>query len=85
VTQYILGIQPDYSGLRIDPCIPSNWKNIRITRRFKKKNFDITIKNPGGVQKGVKKIVINGQEIEGNLIPFEQMNDDNEVLVEMGR
>lgn len=83
VTQYILGVQPDYFGLKIDPCIPSDWKELRITRRFRKKNFDITIKNENGVQKGVKKIIINGKEIEGNLIPLELMKDDNEVLVVM--
>ena len=84
-TQYILGIRPDYAGLRIDPCIPSDWKELRITRRFRKKNLTITIKNEGGVQKGVKKLIVNGVEIEGNVIPFSQMKEDNEVLVFMGR
>ncbi len=83
VTQYILGVQPDYFGLKIDPCIPSDWKELRITRRFRKKNFNITIQNENSVQKGVKKIIINGKEIEGNLIPLELMKDDNEVLVVM--
>jgi cellobiose phosphorylase len=84
VTQYILGIQPEYSGLRIDPCIPSDWKEIKITRRFRKKNLNITIKNTGGAQKGIKKITINGKEIEGNLIPLALILDNNEVLVQMG-
>jgi N,N'-diacetylchitobiose phosphorylase len=80
----ILGIQPEYSGLRIDPCIPSDWKEIKITRRFRKKNLNITIINSRGIQKGVKKITINGKEIEGNLIPLTQIMDNNEVLVHMG-
>jgi cellobiose phosphorylase len=85
VTQFILGIQPEYFGLRIDPCIPSDWKEIKITRRFRKKNLNITIKNTDGAQKGVKKITINGKEVEGNLIPLSQIKDHNEVLVRMGR
>jgi N,N'-diacetylchitobiose phosphorylase len=84
-TQYILGIQPDYFGLRIDPCIPSHWKELRITRRFRKKNLDIAIKNEGGAQKGVEKVIINGKEIEGNLIPLELMKERNSVVVEMAR
>jgi N,N'-diacetylchitobiose phosphorylase len=84
-TQYILGIQPDYFGLRIDPCIPSHWKELRITRRFRKKNLDIAIKNEGGAQKGVEKVIINGKEIEGNLIPLELMKERNLVVVEMAR
>jgi N,N'-diacetylchitobiose phosphorylase len=82
-TQYILGIQPDYTGLRIDPCIPSDWKEIKITRMFRKKNFNITIKNKYGVQKGVKKLIINGEEIEDNLIPLSKMKDNNQVVVVM--
>ena len=81
--QYILGIQPDYSGLRIDPCIPSKWKEVKITRKFRNKNFNIVIKNKKGVQKGVKKIILNGEIIDSNLIPLEHMKDHNEVLVEM--
>lgn len=83
-TQFILGIQPDYTGLKIDPCIPSDWKNIKITRRFRNKNFKIKIKNDKGVQKGVKKIILNGEELESNLIPLEFMKDNNDVTVIMG-
>jgi N,N'-diacetylchitobiose phosphorylase len=84
VTQYILGIQPDYDGLKIDPCIPSDWRELKITRRFRKKNFSIAIKNASNAQKGVKNIIINGKEIDGNLIPLNLMREYNEVLVEMG-
>ena len=83
-TQYILGIQPEYTGLRIDPCIPAEWKKLTITRRFRNKNLNITIRNENGVEKGVRKIEINGREIAGNLIPVEQMEEQNEVLVLMG-
>jgi N,N'-diacetylchitobiose phosphorylase len=85
VTQYILGIQPEYDGLKIDPCIPSDWKELKITRRFRKKNFSIVIKNTSSVQKGVRSLIINGKEIDGNLIPLELMRENNEVLVLMGR
>jgi cellobiose phosphorylase len=83
-TQYILGVQPDYLGMRIDPCFPSNWKEVRITRKFRKKIFDIVIKNENGVQKGVKKIIVNGKEIKSNFIPLEMMQEKNNVIVAMG-
>ena len=82
-TQYILGIQPDYRGLKIDPCMPSDWKEIKISRKFRKKDFTIVIRNKDGRQKGVKNITVNGEEIEGNLIPFETMKEKNEVVVVM--
>jgi len=81
--QYILGIQPDYFGLRIDPCIPAKWKKVTITRKFRNKNFTIVIQNKHEVQKGVKKLFLNGTLLEGNLIPVGKMMEHNEVLVEM--
>ncbi|MEJ2616621.1 MAG: N,N'-diacetylchitobiose phosphorylase, partial [Ignavibacteriaceae bacterium] len=81
--QYILGVQPDYNGLRLEPCIPSDWKEIKISRRFRNKDFSITIKNENGKQKGITKLIINGKEISGNLIPIEKMKDMNEVVAVM--
>jgi cellobiose phosphorylase len=83
-SQYILGIQPDYKGLRIDPCIPSAWNEIKITRRFRDKNFNITIKNDNSIQKGVKQITINNLSVKGNLITLDKMKENNEVIVELG-
>jgi N,N'-diacetylchitobiose phosphorylase len=83
-TQYILGIQPDYYGLRIDPCIPSNWKEFKVKRRFRNKKFNISVINPEGIEKGVKKIILNGDYIEGNFIDMNKTVETNNVLVEMG-
>lgn len=82
--QYILGIRPDYNGLIIDPCLPKDWNGYTATRRFRNKIVNIKVENPNRVQKGVKSVNLNGQNIEGNLIPFEMMKDLNDVLVVMG-
>ncbi len=84
LTHHILGIRPEYQGLRIDPCIPAEWKVLRVTRKFRHKNLRITIRNEKGVQRGVKKLLLNGRELAGNLVSAEDMKDDNEVLVTMG-
>ena len=83
-TQYLLGIRPDYKGLLIDPCIPADWKEFTATRRFRGKMLAIKVTNPAGVQKGVKKITLNGRPLEGNLIPASKLKKQNDVLVEMG-
>jgi N,N'-diacetylchitobiose phosphorylase len=83
-TQYICGVQPDYHGLKIDPCIPSSWKGLTIQRRFRRKRLNIKIRNEGGVQKGVQKIIVNNKEMESNLIPVSEMRDNNTVIVVMG-
>lgn len=82
--QYILGIRPEYDGLRIDPCIPARWKRVTVSRRFRSKIFRISISNPGGVQKGVRSVEINGEKLEGNLIPLAMMKEENTVAVVMG-
>ncbi|PWD98432.1 GH36-type glycosyl hydrolase domain-containing protein, partial [Marinilabilia rubra] len=82
ITRHILGIQPDYDGLRIDPCVPGDFNEYRVLRKIRAKNFSITVK-PGGRGSGVKRLILNGQEIEGNVIPFEISRDINEVIVEL--
>jgi N,N'-diacetylchitobiose phosphorylase len=80
----ILGVKPDYDGLRLDPCIPSRWKEFTMEREFRGKWLKIRVDNSKGVQKGVVKIIHNGEEIEGNFIPMAKIKEQNEVTVVMG-
>jgi cellobiose phosphorylase len=81
--QYILGVKPTYDGLEIDPCIPSHWKEFSVTRLFRGKLLEIKYSNPSGLQKGVKKLRLNGIELKSNFILFEDLREKNEVIVEM--
>jgi hypothetical protein len=44
----------------------------------------IEVINPSGVEKGVKKLVLNGKLLDGNLIPASELLAENHVTVEMG-
>ncbi|WP_075591418.1 GH36-type glycosyl hydrolase domain-containing protein [Labilibacter marinus] len=70
ITQYILGIQPHYYGLKVDPCIPKDWKGYKISRKFRGVTYNIEVKNPHGVNKGVKSIQVNNKSIDGCIIPI---------------
>ena len=83
-TQHILGLRPEYDGLRIDPCIPAAWKGFTVTRVFRGKKVRVEVHNPAGVQQGVRKLELNGALLEGNLIPAAKLADQNRVVVEMG-
>lgn len=84
ITQYILGIRPTYSGLEIDPCIPSDWKSYKVSRKFRGATYHITINNPNGVCKGVNSINMNGEKLEnGNIIPIQPTGEYN-IDVELG-
>lgn len=81
ITQFILGIKPAYNGLDINPCIPSEWKQYNVKRKFRGANYDITIYNPNGVCKGVKSITVDGQAIEGQVVPHTIGNHKVEVVM----
>ena len=69
ISNYILGVKPDWDGLRIDPCIPHTWDGYRISRRFRGATYDIRIANPNHVCRGVKAVTVDGKPIEGSTLP----------------
>ncbi|ACL70722.1 GH36-type glycosyl hydrolase domain-containing protein [Halothermothrix orenii] len=79
ITHYILGIRPEYEGLKIDPCIPEEWSGFYVEKRFRGKVYKIHVNNPAKVSKGVKHIKVDGEIIEGNLIriPLENQAREN--------
>ena len=85
ITQYILGIQPDYDGLRIDPCIPSDWKGYKITRKFRGATYQIEILNPESVSKGIKEITVDGIVQKSNLLPVFGDGNEHEIRVILGK
>ncbi|MDI6401253.1 hypothetical protein QLX67_04545, partial [Balneolaceae bacterium ANBcel3] len=81
ITQHILGIQPGFDGLCIDPCFPSDWKGFKISRRFRGALYDITVKNPNGKMKGVTEMRLNGEKLAGNILPPQPEGSKNVVEV----
>lgn len=83
VTRYMLGIQFNFEGMIIDPCIPSEWRGFKVIRKWRGATYNISVINLHGVQKGIKSISLNGELIENNIKPQPE-NSINEVLVTMG-
>ena len=81
VSEFILGIQPDYEGLRIDPCVPSTAKEYTVKRRFRGALYHIHVVNPSGRQKGVKSISLDGKAVSGNLVPWSEGEHKVEVVM----
>jgi cellobiose phosphorylase len=82
--QYILGIQPHYKGLIVDPCIPEEWEGFSITRMFRNAIYEIKVKNSNKVSKGVKEIIVDGIKGTSQIIPTFQDGCTHQVLVIMG-
>ena len=83
ISQYILGIYPTLEGLSVNPCTPAEFGDFNVTRVYRGVTYNIEIKNPNKVQKGVAKLLVDGKEIEGNIIPFDGSKKTVSVIAEM--
>ena len=47
VSEFLLGVKPQYNGLLIEPCIPAAYGTYKIHRRFRDAEYDLTIHYTG--------------------------------------
>ncbi len=83
-TQHILGVRPTYDGLQVNPCIPRKWDGFRVTRRFRNAIYEIEVKNPDHICKGVKSVKVDGNEVVGTVVPVFGDDKTHQVEVIMG-
>ena len=83
ISQYILGIYPTLEGLSVNPCTPAEFGDFNITRVYRGVTYNIEIKNPNKVQKGVASLTVDGVEVEGNVIPFDNSKKTVKVVATM--
>jgi cellobiose phosphorylase len=69
VSQGILGVQPDYDGLRLDPCIPRAWPGFTATRVYRGATYRISVVNRSGSGHGVRRLTVDGRAVAGNVVP----------------
>ena len=84
ISQYILGIRPDFDGLTVDPCIPKDFGDFTVSRRFRGCSYQISIQNPDHVEKGIRSLIVDGVKIEGNTIPIVEGKTEVSVTAIMG-
>ncbi|OGY24511.1 MAG: hypothetical protein A2Y57_01235 [Candidatus Woykebacteria bacterium RBG_13_40_7b] len=79
----ILGIQPTLEGLKIDPCIPKSWPGFSVRRVFREATYEIKVENQSKVSHGVKEIKVDGQKLDGQIIPEYPKGSTHKVKVIM--
>lgn len=84
ITQYILGIKPEYNGLSINPCIPNEWNGFEVGRKFRDATYKITVENPNHVSRGINKLYVDDIEIDGTIIPIFNDTRTHRVKVILG-
>lgn len=80
VTQWILGIRPELSGLRIAPVIPAAWSGFSAVRRFRGATYRITVTKEPGASASACRLVADGVPVEGGVLPVAPAGSS--VLVE---
>ncbi|MFB3895994.1 MAG: GH36-type glycosyl hydrolase domain-containing protein [bacterium] len=81
---HILGVKPTYTGLLINPCIPKQWKEYTITRKYREAIYQITVKNPDEVCHGVKQVLVDGNPQKSNLIPVFPKGESHQITIILG-
>ncbi|MBR1876058.1 MAG: glycosyl transferase, partial [Lachnospiraceae bacterium] len=83
ISQYILGVYPTLNGLQINPCVPKDFGDFSIERLYRGARYHISVKT-NGIEKGVKSMTVNGNKVDGNVIPYDKDVKEYTVTVEMG-
>ena len=77
----IMGMRPDFYGLKIAPSIPSDWKEFEISKDFRGSHLNIKVLNPNGAESGFKSITLNGEALDAPYIPADKLQAENEVVL----
>jgi len=67
VSQYLLGVRPDYDGLVVDPCIGAEVGEFTVRRQVRGATYVIRVTNSGS---GRASLTVDGVAIDGNQVPY---------------
>jgi cellobiose phosphorylase len=81
VSQWILGIRPDWDGLRIEPCLPARLPLVEVTRVFRGCTYRITIHNTGRAR-AERRLLVEGAAADSTVV--RPGPPGSEVRVEVG-
>jgi cyclic beta-1,2-glucan synthetase len=79
----VLGFEKVGNCLRIDPCVPSGWRNFSIDYRFGSSTYAIAVENPDGVSRGAIEVRVDGAIMANNAIALVDDGARHEVVVRM--
>jgi cellobiose phosphorylase len=68
VAEHILGVRPEYQGLRVEPCLPAHLQEVEVVRRCRGAEYRVSIANRASGRPA--RLSVDGREIEGTLVPY---------------
>jgi cellobiose phosphorylase len=69
LSQYLLGIKPEFEGLRVRPVISKEISSFTVTRRCRGAEYIVRVKN-GGAGAAAPRLVVDGKSLPGDLVPY---------------
>lgn len=79
----ILGLRPELNGIKIEPAIPSEWKNFSMEKTFRNKHLTINVENPDRKESGFKEFYVNGKKYSSNFIEDKDLTENTEIKIIM--
>ena len=71
-------------GLVINPAITSSWSGYKMRRQYQGAIYNINVTNPDGVECGVKSVIVDGKQVDGNKVPSFKDGKEHTVEVVLG-
>ncbi len=81
--KYLLGLRIQKGILTLKPCIPSDWKEYSFRYQYGNTIYHVVVKNPNGQNTGIRKFVVDGQEVEEKQLQLTKNGGVHHIEVEM--
>jgi cyclic beta-1,2-glucan synthetase len=85
IVENALGLDVRGTTLRVNPCVPPDWKGHEMTYRYRNTRYRIVVENPAGVECGVKGVTLDGAQVADGIVPLVDDGKDHTVIAVMGR
>jgi cellobiose phosphorylase len=68
VSEWVLGVRPEWDGLRIDPCLPPGWARARMLRPYRGCTYEVRIERSDRLPERATEVTLDGERLKDNLI-----------------
>lgn len=68
VSEWVLGVRPEWDGLRIDPCLPPGWTRAGMARPYRGCTYEVRIERSDRLPERATEVTLDGERLKDNLI-----------------
>lgn len=69
VHEWVLGVRPEWDGLRIEPCLPPSWPGAEVVRPWRGATYRVRIERGDVADGAAASVELDGQPLPGTLVP----------------